>query len=99
MAGVGKRSEARPMTTKAGTRLDADYEQRLAEEAERGFDAGTLTRRVGRPSLSGRAGHSHRVDLRIDDGTYAAIRRLAEDGDRKVSDIVRDAIRRYLEAS
>jgi predicted transcriptional regulator len=39
------------------------------------------------------------VDLRVDDETYQAIRRIADQGNRKVSDVVRDAIRRYLEAS
>ncbi len=83
----------------AGTTLDPDYEQRLTAEAEAGFDPGTLTRRpAGRPSLSGRAGHSNRLDLRVDDDTYQAIRRIADQGNRKVSDVVRDAIRRYLEA-
>ena len=43
-----------PSATKAGTRLDPDYEQRLADEAETGFDPPTLTRRhFGRPPLSG----------------------------------------------
>jgi len=83
----------------AGTTLDPDYEQRLTAEAEAGLDPGTLTRRpAGRPSLSGRAGHSNRLDLRVDDETYQAIRRIADQGNRKVSDVVRDAIRRYLEA-
>lgn len=86
--------------TKAGTRLDPDYEKRLAAEAEAGFDPATLTRRhAGRPSLSGRAGHSKRVDLRVDDETYGAIQRIAERDHRRVSDVVRDAINRYLEAS
>jgi hypothetical protein len=89
-----------PAITKAGTRLDSDYEQRLADEAETGFDPATLTRRrAGRPSLSGHAGHSKRVDLRVDDQTYEAIRRIAEKDHRRVSDVVRDAINRYLEAS
>jgi len=88
------------VTTKAGARLDESYEGRLADEAEAGFDPATLLRRpAGRPSLSGRHGHSHRVDLRVDDDTYDAIRRLAQDSDRKVSDVVREAIRRYLQAS
>jgi hypothetical protein len=87
-------------TTKVGTRLDPADEQALAAEAEAGFDPATLTRRpVGRPSLSGRAGHSNRLDLRVDDDTYQAIRRIAEHDNRKISDVVRDAIRRYLEAS
>jgi hypothetical protein len=59
-----------PVTTKAGNPLDADYEQRLTAEAEAGYDPATLVRRpVGRPSLSGRAGRSNRVDLRVDDET------------------------------
>ena len=99
MAAV-KRTGTTPATTKAGTTLDSDYERRLLAEAEAGFDPAALARRpAGRPSLSGRAGRSNRVDLRVDDETYQAIRRIADQGNRKVSDVVRDAIRRYLEAS
>jgi hypothetical protein len=95
-----KRAGGTPATTKAGAILNPDYERQLTAEAEAGFDPSTLTRRpAGRPSLSGRAGHSHRVDLRVDDETYQAIRGIADQGNRKVSDVVRDAIRRYLEAS
>jgi len=89
-----------PATTKAGVPLDAAYEQRLADEAAAGFDPVTLTpRHAGRPSLSGGAGHSNRVDLRVDDETYDAIRRIAHDSKRNVSDVVREAIRRYVQAS
>ena len=99
MAAV-KRGSGKPLTTKAGTRLDSEVEKRLTDEAEAGFDPATLTRRhAGRPSLSGRAGHSNRVDLRVDDETYEAIRRIADQDNRKISDVVRDAIRRFLEAS
>jgi predicted transcriptional regulator len=95
---VVKRRDGKPVTTKAGTRLDPEVERRLAEEAEAGFDPATLTRRhAGRPSLSGRAGHSKRVDVRVDDETYEAIRRAADQDNRKVSDVVRDAISRFLE--
>ena len=95
-----RRSAEEPVITKAGTRLDRDYEQRLAAEAEAGFDPATLTRKhAGRPSLSGRTGHSKRVDLRVDDETYGAIQRIAERDNRRVSDVVREAINRYLEAS
>jgi predicted transcriptional regulator len=95
---VVKRRDGKPVTTKAGTRLDPEVERRLAEEAEAGFDPATLTRRhAGRPSLSGRAGHSKRVDVRVDDETYEAIRRVADQDNRKVSDVVRDAISRFLE--
>jgi predicted transcriptional regulator len=94
------RSGDEPAISKGGTRLDPEYERRLSDEAEAGFDPATLTRRhAGRPSLSGRAGHSKRVDLRVDDQTYAAIQRIAEQNNRRVSDVVRDAINQYLEAS
>jgi hypothetical protein len=84
----------------AGARTDPDYERRLAEEAEAGFDPASLSRRqAGRPSLSGRAGHSKRVDLRVDDETYEAIRRIIDRSNRRVSDVVRDATNQYLEAS
>ena len=99
MATVNRTGEE-PAVTKGGARFDPDYEQRLAADAEVGFDPATLTRRhAGRPSLSGRAGHSKRVDLRVDDQTYEAIQRIADRDHRRVSDVVRDAINRYLEAS
>ena len=98
MATVKRSDES--ATTKAGSRLDPDYERRLADEAEAGFEPASLTRRhAGRPSLSGRSGQSKRVDLRVDDQTYEAIRLIAEKDHRRVSDVVRDAIHRYLEAS
>ena len=90
-----KRTGSSP-STKAGTELDGEVEARLAEEAEAGFDPATLTRRrAGRPSLTGRAGCSNRVDLRVDDETYQAIRQIAEQDSRRISDVVRDAIRRF----
>jgi hypothetical protein len=38
-------------------------------------------------------------DMRVDDETYEAIRRIADQDNRKISDVVRDAIRRFLEVS
>ncbi len=95
-----KRPAGRGARTASGASLDAEAERQLSEEAEAGFDPDQLIRRpVGRPSLSGRAGHSNRVDLRVDDATYQAIRRIADAHNRKISDVVRDAIRSYLAAS
>jgi|SRR5215472_10374811 len=98
MAAVTK--PARQPVTRAGTQLGAEYEEALAREAEAGFDPGELVRRrTGRPSLSGSPGHSTRLGVRLDDDTYQSIRRLAEHQHRKISDVVREAIDRYLEAS
>lgn len=99
MAAVNSAANAREPRTRAGVRLTDDYEQALTAEAEAGFDPAELTRRhAGRPSLSGRSGHSTRLGLRLDDDTYQTIRQLAERQHRNVSDVVREAITRYLEA-
>jgi hypothetical protein len=100
MAAVNKPVRAGRTRTKAGEPLTREYEEQLAAEAEAGFEPAELTRRhAGRPSLSGGSGHSSRLGLRVDDDTYQSILRLAERQDRHVSDIVREAIHRYLEAS
>jgi hypothetical protein len=100
MAAVKKAARARRPLTRAGAPLTSEYEERLTAEAEDGFDPGGLVRRrAGRPSLSGGSGRSNRLGLRVDDETYETIRRVAERQHRKVSDVVREAIHRYLEAS
>ncbi len=100
MAAVKKPAQARKLRIRTGTELTTGYEEQLAAEAEHGFEAAKLARRhAGRPSLSGGSGHSSRLGLRVDDDTYESIRRLAESQHRKVSDIIREAIHRYLEAS
>lgn len=100
MAAVKKPARARRPVTRRGAPLDAEYEDVLVHEAEEGFDPAELVaRRAGRPSLSGSPGHSTRVGVRLDDDTYQSIRRLAEHQHRNISDVIREAISRYLEAS
>jgi hypothetical protein len=100
VASVKKAVPGEQPETRAGTHLSSEYEEALATEAEAGFDpAGLVRRRPGRPSLAGGPGHSSRLGLRLDHDTYQTIRQLAERQHRKVSDVVREAINRYLEAS
>lgn len=74
MAGVKRPDES--AITKAGGPLDADYEQRLADEAEAGFDPATLTRQqAGPPS----PGHS----ARLRPGPAPSTSRRAEARDRR----------------
>jgi Arc/MetJ family transcription regulator len=95
-----KATPATALRTASGTKLTRKYEEQLAAEAEAGFDLAELSpRRAGRPSLTGRPGKSRRLDLRVDDDTFAAVQELAEREQRPVSDVVRDALRRYVEAS
>lgn len=99
-AGAKKVGASKQLRTAAGTALTRAYEERLAAEAEAGFDLSALqTRKVGRPSLNGRAGKSRRLDLRVDDEILAAVHRQAELEQRPVSEVVREALRRYVDAS
>ena len=94
-----KVTPAKALRTASGTKLTRKYEEQLAAEAEAGFDLNELAARpVGRPSLTGRPGKSRRLDLRVDDDTFAAVHELAERQQRPVSDVVRDALRRYVDA-
>jgi Ribbon-helix-helix protein, copG family len=100
MAAVKKPAPARRPVTRRGAPLDAAYEDALAHGAGEGFDPAALVpRRAGRPSLSGNPGHSTRLGVRLDDDTCQGIRRLADHQHRNISDVVREAISRYLEAS
>ena len=55
-----------PVTTKSGRRLTDEDLERLADEAEQGFDLSTWRPRAGRPSLdAGSTEHSPRVSVRI----------------------------------
>lgn len=100
MAAVRNPARAGQPETRAGASLGGEHEEELAREAETGFDPASLIRRqAGRPSLSGGTGHSTRLGVRLDDETYQNVRRLAEHQHRKISDVIRDAINRYLAAS
>lgn len=85
------------LVTRAGTVLTAQHEAELTAEAEAGCDVATLVRRrAGRPSLTGTPGRAARLDVRVDDATRTAVHRLAREQNRRVSDVVRDALTAYV---
>jgi hypothetical protein len=82
-------------TTKTGRVLtDADIEG-LADEAEAGYDVEVLTnRRRGRPLLG--AGPAVVVPVRLDPDLKQALEARAEAENTTSSDIIREALRRFL---
>ena len=91
---------ARPVITKDGRRLtEADIE-RLADEAERGFDLSTWIPRPGRPRLDLRStAHSPRIAVRVPDSLHRRlIARAAAEG-RSVSQVVRKLLDEYVSRS
>jgi hypothetical protein len=81
--------------TKGGTVLSATIERALADEAEAGYDLrAAKRRRVGRPSLA--RGVSPRVDVRVEPDLAKALHKRARKEHRSVSEVTREALRRYL---
>ena len=89
---------ARTVRTKGGKRLSAADIDRLANEAERGFDLSQWRPRRGRPSLSATAaGRSPRIGARVPDDVYRrATERAAAEG-KSISEVVRDLLAAYVE--
>lgn len=87
-----------PLRTKRGDELADEVVEALADEAERGYDLERAERvRVGRPPLAGDGGGaSPRVNVRIPEETYEALRRRAREESRTLSDLTREALAQYV---
>lgn len=97
MAKVNKDKED-PLFTAAGVEVTDEMAEALADEAERGYDISELRRQyVGRPSL-GRQGISPRISFRAPDELFKAAQRRADDEERSLSDLAREALTRYLDS-
>ena len=85
------------LKTKRGAKLTKQDIERLADDAERGFDLSRATRervRPGRPSLA--EGESPRISYRVAPSLFAAAQQKAKDEGRTLSEIAREALQRYL---
>jgi ribbon-helix-helix CopG family protein len=82
--------------TKSGSEITPVIADALAAEAERGYDLSKAKRRrVGRPSLAG-GGASPRLSFRTTPDLYLAAQKRAKKEGRSVSDLVREAVARYV---
>ena len=86
--------------TKAGVPITDELIERLADEAEKGFDIDALVQRRGkrgRPTLG--TGPSTVESVRLDPELREQLARRAEQEGLSVSELIREALRGYLEAS
>lgn len=90
--------KAKTYRTKTGKVLtDADIEA-LADEAESGYDVEALkTRRRGRPLLG--SAPAEVVPVRLDPELKEAVESRAERDHTTTSEIIREAIRKYLDVA
>ena len=84
--------------TVSGVEITDDLVEAFAAKAESGFDVDEiLRRRGGRPAMGSAAASVESV--RLDPELSAALSQRAEHEGRTHSELIRDALRRYLQAS
>jgi hypothetical protein len=84
-------------TTRSGKPITDEMVKELAAKAKAGFDVDEIIRRRGgRPAMGSAAASVESV--RLDPELSQALRRRAEHEGRTNSDVIRDALRRYLRA-
>lgn len=83
--------------TKAGVELTEDVLERSAHEAEDGLDVTKLRRRPGRPAMG--SGPAESLPVRLDPELRKALDDRASAEQTTASDVVREALRRYLKVS
>ena len=80
---------------KDGTPITEEHTDELAREAEAGYDL-SRARRVGRHSLSGGAGRSPRLNIRITPDLHAHASERARREGKSLSQLTRDALEEYV---
>ena len=83
--------------SKAGVELTDEVLTTMAEQAEAGLDVTKLRRRPGRPAMG--SGPADTLPVRLDPELRQAVEQRAEQDHTTTSDVVRIALRRYLEVS
>ena len=84
------------VTTKSGRRLtDADLE-RMADDAERGYDPSTFRHSRGRPALEAGEVDSPRITVRLPRTLHGRVTTRAEAEGRSLSQVVRSLLEAYV---
>lgn len=83
--------------SKAGVELTDEVLDRMADEAQKGLDLTKLRRRPGRPAMG--SGPADSFPVRLEPELRRALDDRAAIDDTTASEIVREALRRYLKVS
>ncbi len=83
--------------SKAGVELTDEVLERMADEAQEGLDLTKLRRRPGRPAMG--SGPADSFPVRLEPELRRALDDRAATDDTTASEIVREALRRYLKVS
>lgn len=80
--------------SKAGVELTEEVLDRMAAEAEEGLDVTRLRRRPGRPAMGD--GPAETLPVRLEPALRKAVDERASSEKTTASEVVREALRRYL---
>ena len=83
--------------SRSGVELTEETLEKLAAEADAGLDVSKLRRRRGRPPMGAAAADSFPV--RLDPELRSALDARAEEDETTPSEVIREALRRYLKVS
>jgi hypothetical protein len=86
------------LKSKKGTKLSKAAVDKLASEAEAGYDLSTAKRQrvgPGRPSL-GEGGESPRITYRVAPALFERAKKKAKSEGRTVSEVAREALQKYI---
>ena len=83
--------------TSGGVPVTDELVQRLADQADAGFDTTALRRRGGRPPLG--SGPADVVPVRLDPELRAALASRADSEHTSASDVIRQALRAWLDVA
>lgn len=83
--------------SKAGVELTEKVLDQMAREAEEGLDTTKLRRRSGRPPMG--SGPAESLPVRLDPELRRALDERAAADNTTASDVLREALRRYLKVS
>ena len=83
--------------SKAGVELTDEVLDRMADEAEEGIDITKLRRRPGRPAMG--SAPAEPFPVRLEPELRRALDERAAVDDTTASEVVREALRRYLKVS
>lgn len=83
--------------TSNGQPIDDEAIERMAAEAEAGYDAASLRRKGGRPRMG--SGPAEVVPVRLDPELKSMVESRAAADHTSASEVIRAALRRYLGAA
>lgn len=86
------------MRTKGGRLITDEDLDRMAQEAEAGYDLSAWTRRPGRPTIDAATdrGHSPKIETRVPAAVREDLQRIAAEDGTTVSAVLRSIVEEYV---